>query len=116
MVYPSRNQYVPSNSMEVLSYNCTVDSEFTVRWEVAGVQHSSPSQVTLGGSGVGLTIVSLDSNDRTSMISISNVTRENLYLQCVAVPSLGAVSPSGKIRRAVDGKIYFVVSYGKSKV
>ena len=115
-MYPSRNQYVASNSMEVLSYNCTVDVEFTVRWEVAGVQHSSPSQVTLSGSRVELTIVSLDSNHRTSMLSISNVTRENLYLQCVAVPSLGAVSQSGKIRRAVDGKEYFVVSFGKSMV
>ena len=108
MVNPPENQYVASNSMETLSYNCTVGMGYTAIWEVAGRQYSRQSQLITAGSGIGLTIVSVDSNNRVSMISISNVTHGNLSLLCVAVPlfDLGAVK----------GEEYHVVSFGKSKV
>ena len=111
VVVPPRNQYVASNSMDVLNYSCTVDNENKAIWEVRGIQYSSQSQLTQqsSSSGIGLMIVPMDLNSRVSMISISNVTRGNLSLQCVAIPSqFGS--------RADKGVEYFVVSFGKSKV
>ena len=108
VVYPPNNQYVAYNSMETLNYSCTVDNGYTAIWEVNGIQHRMPSQFTLADSGIGLTIVSVDPNNRVSMISISNVTHGNLSLQCVALPLMRI--------RAVKGEEYSVVSFGKSKV
>ena len=108
MVNPPEDQYVAFNSMETLNYNCTVGIEYRIRWEVAGFQYDSPSQFTFASSGIELTIVSGDSNDHVSMISISNITRGDVSLQCVAVPLFGL--------GAVKGEEYFVVSFGESKV
>ena len=75
-VYPAANQYVASNSIENLTYNCTVDTGYTVRWEVNRTQYrSSISQSTITSAGISLVIVSLDLNNRVSQISFSNVTR-----------------------------------------
>ena len=111
IVYPSVNQYVASNSMDILNYTCTVETGNKAIWEVGRVQYIAQSQLTQqsGSSGIGLTIIpTLDMNSRVSTISISNITRGNLPVQCVAVPlfDLGAVK----------GREYLVVSFGKSKV
>ena len=85
VVYPAANQYVASNSMETLTYNCTVDTGYTVRWEVNRTQYrSSEMPSTITSAGLSLMIVSLAPNDSVSRISFSNVTRWSLSLQCVA--------------------------------
>ena len=106
VVYPAANQYIASNSMENLTYNCTVDTDYTVRWEINRTQYKSgvmPSTIT--SAGISLVIVSLDLNDRVSQISFSNVTRWSLSLQCVAASSTNF--------DAVKGVEHMVVSFGK---
>ena len=108
VVEPPNNQYIASNSMETRNYNCTVTIGYTPRWEVNRIQYSGPSEFTLAGSGIGVTIG--DSNDRRiSTISFSNVTRGSITLQCVAIPS----ALSNKLI-AEKGDEYMVVSFGKS--
>ena len=105
VVEPSDNQYIAANSMEIRSYNCSVNVGYTALWEVNGIQRSAPSQFTLADSGIGMIIV--DSNDRRiSTILFSNVTRGNITLQCVAIPST--------LLMAEKGDKYMVVSFGES--
>jgi hypothetical protein len=108
VVEPPNNQYIAFNSMETRNYTCTVDSAYTQRWELNGVQYtrSGPLQFTFVGSGITVTIVY--SNDRLSTISISNITRGNLSLLCLAIPSVTHLM-------AEEGDEYMLVSFGKSK-
>ena len=105
MVEPMNNLYIAANSMEIRSYNCSVNVGYTVRWEVNLIQYPPPAQFTLADSGIGVNIVG--SNDRrVSTILFSNVTRGNITLQCVAIPSIHLM--------AEKGDEYMVVSFGKS--
>ena len=107
IVSPPSDQYVASNSMETLNYNCTVDAGYRVIWEVNRIQYRSRvAQFTTSDDGISLMIISLDSNDRVSRISFSNVTRGKLSLLCVAAPLVG-------LRNARDGEEYTVESFGK---
>ena len=107
VVEPPNNQYIASNSMETRNYNCTVTIGYIPRWEVNRIQYRGPSEFTLAGSGIGVTII--NSNDRISTISFSNVTRGSITLQCVAIPS----ALSNKLI-AEKGDEYMVVSFGES--
>ena len=91
--------------MEIRSYNCSVNVGYTLRWEINGIQYPPPSQFTLADSGIGVTIVDLNDR-RISTILFSNVTRGNITLQCVAIPSTLLI--------AEKGDEYMVVSFGES--
>jgi hypothetical protein len=108
VVEPPNDQYIAFNSMETRNYTCTVGVDYTQIWEVNGVQYtrSGPLQFTFAGSGIEVTIIY--SNDRLSTISISNITRGNLSLLCVAAPLTHL--------KAEKGDEYMAVSFGKSKV
>ena len=101
-----RDQFTAVNSGENVTYSCSVVAPgSTVIWEVSGTQIRRSDEFNIIRS-MGYFIDPMNTESRTSFISISEVARENaseVAVQCVA--SLGIDS--------IKGETYRVVTFGE---
>ena len=104
---PANNQFVAVNSLENVTYNCSVPAGSTVVWEVEGSQIRSQEQFE-DIVNEGYFIEPMDTESTFSTISVSAEARQgsdsDISVQCVSSEGINSVK----------GNIYFVITFGAS--
>ena len=106
-VYPMTNLYLPINSATTVTYNCSVDSNYSIVWSVGGTQISNDDQFT-NFMSLGYTIQPMNFNSSSSMITVS-VTSRRSTIECLPFVD--------RARACTDCTVeYAVVPFGKQCV
>ena len=103
IVNPSRDQFVPYNSNENVTFSCEVESGRSAIWEVTGTQVQSQDQrKTFEGTGV---FIHGEGNCSTISVSFEARRSRNRPINLLCVANQNTFSQKGDT--------YYVVSFGK---
>ena len=102
-IYPAENQYVASNSLENVTFNCSVPVVSQLVWEIAGIQRTTQNDIDhIANLGVLIYTTS-----EYTTVTITHPARQqfrSLSVQCVSIQDYTKSTKSTSISVATFGR------------